>query len=69
MELTAAQMEAVKQGEPVRLMSAEIRAEVVVLRADLYERMLYDDGDLTDAELQALAERTFHDADTAWPIP
>jgi hypothetical protein len=30
--------------------------------------MVYDDGELTDVELQALAERTFQDADTAGPI-
>jgi hypothetical protein len=69
MELTAEQIAAVKQGEPVRLMSTEISAEVIVLRADLYQRILYDDSDLTDEELRALAERTFHDADTAGPIP
>jgi hypothetical protein len=68
MNLTPEQMAAVKQGEPVRLMAPEINAEVIVLRADLYERFVYDDGEWTQEEMRALAARTFEDADSAGPI-
>lgn len=69
MILTPEQIEAVKQGEAVRLLADEVSAEVIVLRADLYEKMVYDDSEWTTDEMRALAARTFEDADSAGPIP
>jgi hypothetical protein len=50
-------------------MAPEINAEVIVRRADLYERLVHDDGEWTQEEMRALAARTFEEADTAGPIP
>ena len=51
--LSVAQIEAVKQGEPVRIQSAEIGSDCFVVRADVFERiksLLYDDSPLTSDE-------------------
>jgi hypothetical protein len=46
MSLTAAQIEAIKHGEPVTVESSEVGTECVVLRADVYARVkrLIDDN-------------------------
>jgi hypothetical protein len=69
MILTPEQIEAVKQGEAVRLLADEVSAEVIVLRADLYEKMVYDDSEWTAEEMRSLAEQSLVDADSAGPIP
>ena len=56
MELTKEQLEAVRSGEPVRL--NEEGTELVVVRADLFERLQgsrYDDSPWSDEELDLLA--------------
>ncbi|MBW3599330.1 MAG: hypothetical protein KY475_18935 [Planctomycetes bacterium] len=70
MQLSREQFEAAKGGATVRLKAED--TELVVLRADLFERVMrtsYDDGDWTEEEMRALAASTFDDADTAGPIP
>jgi hypothetical protein len=53
-ELTDAQVQAVKDGETVRIAAGD--AEFVIVRADLYERMRdYDDSPWTDEEMDLLA--------------
>ena len=58
--LSVAQIEAVKQGEPVRVQSSEIGADCFVVRADVFERiknLLYDDSPLTaDEKTRLLVE-------------
>jgi hypothetical protein len=61
MNLTPEQLEAARNGEPVRF--AEAGSEFVVLRADVYERLrssLYDASPWTDEEMDLL---TAEDAD------
>lgn len=56
MELTKEQLEAVRGGKPVRL--NEEGTEVVVVRADLFERLRglpYDDSPWSDDEMDRLA--------------
>lgn len=56
MELTRAQLEAVRSGASVRLREGD--TDVVVMRADLFERLRrsgYDDGSWTDEEMDLLA--------------
>lgn len=53
MTLTTDQLEALKQGVPVRLVPPDMVVECVVLRADVYDRvktLLYDDSPLRDDE-------------------
>jgi hypothetical protein len=70
MDLTAEQLAAVENGEPVPYLLDH--TECVVVRKDVFERMqriAYDDSEWTAEEMIALAERTFDDADSAGPIP
>jgi len=70
MDLTAEQVAAVENGEPVPYVLDH--TECVVVRKDVFERMqrvAYDDSEWTTEEMIALAERTFDDADNAGPIP
>ena len=56
MELTREQLDAVQSGESVRI--KESGTDLVVLRADVFERMrdlLYDAGPWTDEEMDLLA--------------
>lgn len=56
MELTKEQLEVVRSGEPVRL--NEEGTELVVVRADLFERLQglrYDDSPWSDEEMDLLA--------------
>ncbi|MDZ4686979.1 MAG: hypothetical protein SH850_18035 [Planctomycetaceae bacterium] len=52
MNLTAAQIEAIKDGEPVRVTSPEIGTACVVLRADVFDRVqrVVDYGDMPPEE-------------------
>ena len=62
MQLTYEQLDAIRKGESVRV--NEAGTEVVILRADVFERMqglLYDDSPWTDEEMDLLAAE---DADT-----
>jgi len=62
MQLTNEQLDAIRKGESVRL--NEAGTDVVILRADVFERMqglLYDDSPWTDEEMDLLAAE---DADT-----
>ena len=60
LNLSSAQIEAIKQGEPVRIQSPEIGADCFVVRADVFERiknLLYDDSPLTaDEKTRLLVE-------------
>jgi hypothetical protein len=56
MQLTNEQLEAIRSGESVRL--TEGGTEVVILRADVFERIkgqMYDDSTWTDEEMDLLA--------------
>ena len=56
MQLTNEQLEAIRSGESVRL--SEGGTELVVLRADVFERLkglMYDDSPWTDEEMDLLA--------------
>lgn len=69
LDLTSQQQTAIASGEPVPCFLNE--TECVVVRRDVFERMqrvAYDDGELTDEEMVAMAEHAFDDADTAGPI-
>jgi hypothetical protein len=70
MTLTKEQERAVESGEAVPVQVG--KAECVVIRKDVFERVtapVYDDGDLTDDELHAIAARTLDDLNTAGQIP
>jgi hypothetical protein len=69
MNLTAEQVEAIKEGETVTISPPEVGEECVVLRADVYEKVQQMlSGDWTEDEMRAIAARTFEDADNAEPI-
>jgi hypothetical protein len=53
MNLTEAQLQAVKLGEPVRVVAPEVGAECVVVRADVFDRLkslFFDDSPLSEGE-------------------
>lgn len=60
MNLSATQIEAIKQGEPVRIQAPEVGADCFVVRADVFERiktLLYDDSPLSpDDKTRLLVE-------------
>ena len=69
MKLTAEQQQAVYRGEEVSLIIEH--TECVVVRKDVYDKMKrvnYDDSQWSEAEMDALANQMFEDADTAGPI-
>ena len=69
MNLTQQQFEQAKNGQPVEI--AENGDEFVLIRKDVFEQVkqgLYDDSDLSDEELHAIAAQTLQDLDTAGPI-
>jgi hypothetical protein len=49
MNLTAEQVQAVQKGAPVRLSDPAL-GEYVVIRADIFQALVYDDGALTKNE-------------------
>ncbi len=49
MNLTAEQVQAVQKVEPVRLLDPAM-GECVVVRADVFQALAYDDGALTNCE-------------------
>jgi hypothetical protein len=53
MDLTSHQIQAIRDGEPVRVVPPEIGEECVLLRKDIYERIahLLDDTPPADEEL------------------
>ena len=69
LNLTTQQQNALESGEPVPCVLDQ--TECIVVRKDVFDRMrhvAYDDSELTSAEMIAMAERAFDDADTAGPI-
>ncbi len=69
MNLTQQQFEQAKNGQPVEIV--ENGDEFVLIRKDVFEQVkqvLYDDSDLSDEELHAIAAQTLRDLDTAGPI-
>lgn len=69
MNITKEQLEQAKQGQPVEI--AENGDKFVLVRKDVYEqvkKVQYDDSELSDDELQAIAAQTLEDLDTAGPI-
>ncbi len=69
MNITKEQFEQAKSGQPVEI--AENGDEYVLIRKDVYEqvaKIVYDDSELTDDELRAIAAQTLDDLDTAGPI-
>ena len=53
-ELTDEQCTAAAGGQPVRLLKNG--QEYVLLRADVYDQLAYDDSPWTDTEMESLAE-------------
>lgn len=60
MNLSSAQIDAIKQGEPVRIVPPEVGTDCFVVRADVFERLktfLYDDSPLSaDEKTRLLVE-------------
>ena len=57
MDLTEAQLHAVKLGQPVRIVAPEVGGECVIVRADVFDRLrsvLYDDAPLSQGEKSRL---------------
>lgn len=70
MELDETQLQAIQNGEIVPVVVAN--TECILIRKDVYQKERdheYDDTDLTEVEISALAAQAFDDADTAGPIP
>lgn len=69
MQVTFDQIQAIRQGEPVRITSQEDGLECVVLRADIYDRVsvLLDDS-LSQADVGLRIERTMHEDDLQDPL-
>jgi hypothetical protein len=68
MNVTAEEVQAAKRGEAVRLTADDV--EVVLLRADLYDRIkgvIYDDSPLTPEERLALIQQAGNRA--GWDDP
>jgi len=69
MNLTQQQEEAVQNGDAITVQIG--KSECIVIRRDIFDRAmvrLYDDSEMTDNELHAIAARTLDDLDTAGPI-
>ena len=69
MTLTSEQKLALEHGEAVPLTLDG--TECVVVRREVFERLRrveYEDSDLSELEMRAVAARTFEEADTAGPI-
>ena len=64
MELSTQQLQAIKEGEPVRARAAEIETDCIVLRADVFEqvRHLFID-DWSEDEMRLVAARAMESAD------
>ena len=57
MNLTEAQLQVVKLGEPVRVVAPEVGCECVVVRADVFDRLrnlIYDDAPLSPEQKSRL---------------
>ena len=70
MNLSSDQIEAMRQGEAVRVCRPEIGADCVVVRADIYERVrtVLEDG-LSIEQVGALIERKICEDDANDPLP
>jgi hypothetical protein len=69
MNLTQQQEEAVQNGDAITVQIG--KSECIVIRRDIFDRAMvrsYDDSEMTDNELHAIAARTLDDLDTAGPI-
>ena len=66
--ITVEQIEVAKSGQRVTLCDGGV--ELVLMRRDHFEQLArsYDDSELADDEMSALAARAFEDADRAGPI-
>jgi len=70
MNLTAEQVEAIRDGEPVTLSPPDVGTECVVLRADMFARvrnLIYDDSEHSPREAYSFVDRVMaeDDADDA----
>jgi len=67
--LTREQIEAVQQGDPVRVKAPEVGAECVLVRADVYERgrAICDDA-LSKEQVGALVEQHMREDDQNDPL-
>jgi len=54
MNLTTEQVQAVQRGQPVRLSDTELGVDCVLVRADIFQSLAYDDRLQTDGERQYL---------------
>lgn len=57
MDLSQAQLQAIKAGQPVRMVAPEVGDECVIVRADVFDRLknvLYDDSPLSQSEKSRL---------------
>ena len=69
MTLTVKEIDAIRNGEPVRTSLPEVGAECIVVRADIFERaQRLLEEEWSDEEINSLAARTMAEADTAGPI-
>jgi hypothetical protein len=69
MTLTQEQIKAIQHGDPVRIKPAEVGAECVLLRADVYERVraVLEDG-LSMEQVAALVEQNMREDDEQDPL-
>lgn len=70
MQLTRAQMQAVRSGEPVTVRDPEIGPECVLVRADIFARvkdLLFDDAEFSPREAYPLVDRVMADDDAGDP--
>jgi hypothetical protein len=69
MNLTAEQLQAIKDGQPVRIAAPEIGAELVILHSAVYERIrAAADDSLFPEQVGALIERTMREYDEEDPL-
>ena len=50
MTLTAQQVAEVQQGKPVRLSDPQLGVDCIIVRADVFQSLSYDDSELTNNE-------------------
>ena len=69
MQMTSEQLQAVRQGKPVRISSAEDGLEYVVLRADIYDRVstVVDEG-LSPTDVGILIDHAMREDDRDDPL-
>ena len=70
MTLTSEQIQAIKEGEPVVFMPPEIGEQCIVIRKDVYQRLVhleYDDREIDAARLYPMIGRIMEEDDANDP--